>query len=297
MSKRTSKVFVGSSSEALKTAEIFADMLRKAASVVLWRDAPQFRATYSNMDSLLQATQEYDYGFFIFTPDDRIVSRGKDGSMGRDNVLFEFGLFLGALGKDRVFAVAQEGTTEEEKLKIPTDLWGIVIPRFQKLTSIEDLQSAADSATLGIRRQIDRYGPRPLNMSPVIGWGFDLARGEFSMTLGEDKLTNMKEKIKDMQFCVVVRKTDKTINASKDLHIAKSETRELDYPLHDMAFRVKTNGKIQSVEPGDEVTGYLWLVPSTCNVDTASTMDAMREMGCELLDEVGRTIPKKESGS
>lgn len=296
MPKRKSKVFVGSSSEGKNTAEIFCDMLRKVATVVLWIDAPQFRATYSNMDSLLQATQEYDYGFFVFTPDDRIVSRGTEGSMGRDNVLFEFGLFLGALSKDRVFAVTQDAVTEEEKLKIPTDLWGINLPRFQKQKTIEDLKSAADSVTLEIRRQIDKLGPRPLGLTPVIGWGFDLATGVFSMRLGEDKLASFKDKLQDMRFCVVVRKNDNTINASEDPHIAKSNVRELDYPLHDMGFKVETNGKIQPVKPGDEVTGYLWLVPSDCAVNTASTMGMMREMGCEFLEEVGRTVSEKEQG-
>ena len=293
MPKRKSRVFVGSSSEAWETASAFAHKLSDHANAVLWRDALEFRASKSTMENLFQATARYDYGFFIFTPDDRYQSRGEEGTMGRDNVLFEFGLFLGTLGSERAFGVVQLGKTPEENLKTPSDLWGIQMPRF---TCDSDMVSEVARATYQITEQIKRLGPRPLPLDAITRWGFDSNTEDFTLSLDRGALAKFKEQLKDMKFAVVVRKRDTTINNHQDPKIAVSTARGLPHPLNsDMDFSVETAGKIQPVSVGDMVEGYLLLVPPGCDTESAKTMEAMYGIGCEPLGHVSRKVDRKKT--
>src|SRR5205085_4649873 len=52
------------------------------------------------------------------------------------NLMFELGLFIGKLGRDRAFYIQQQG------LKLPTDLLGIESPKFLVPAKKEDLNSA-----------------------------------------------------------------------------------------------------------------------------------------------------------
>jgi predicted nucleotide-binding protein len=87
MSAILPRVFIGSSTEA----EIFANALQRAlsadADVKTWRNAPEFKPTHSTLSSLQNAAVNYDFGVFIFGPDDVTVSRGEKTVSTRDNVL------------------------------------------------------------------------------------------------------------------------------------------------------------------------------------------------------------------
>jgi predicted nucleotide-binding protein len=54
----------------------------------------------------------------VATKDDFLNSRGTEFDSARDNVVFEYGLFLGRVGPGRAFVIQEEGT------KIPSDLYG-----------------------------------------------------------------------------------------------------------------------------------------------------------------------------
>ena len=62
-----------------------------------------------------------DFALFVFGPDDKISHRHDDYMVPRDNVIFEMGLFIGRLGRERVFMVKDA----DVDLKIPTDLLGV----------------------------------------------------------------------------------------------------------------------------------------------------------------------------
>jgi hypothetical protein len=104
------RLFIGSSSEGLPIARRFATSLASVANVVLWNSAPEFDPMRSTLEGLLESIERYDFGLFIFTPDDPITSRGVSENTARDNVILELGMFLGQLGRDRAFAVITEGT-------------------------------------------------------------------------------------------------------------------------------------------------------------------------------------------
>jgi predicted nucleotide-binding protein len=64
-------------------------------------------------------TSNYDYAVLVLTPDELRTKRDETGRVARDNVIFELGLFMGALGREHVFMVVQEGVS------LPTDLASI----------------------------------------------------------------------------------------------------------------------------------------------------------------------------
>ena len=69
------------------------------------------------------ASQKFDFAALILTPDDSVVSRGKNVPAARDNVIFELGLFLGALGPERVFIIHPRGKAP----RLPSDLAGVTL--------------------------------------------------------------------------------------------------------------------------------------------------------------------------
>lgn len=105
--------------EGLKVANEIEKELEKFAHCDLWTSI--FGLNDSNYDNLSSQVAFYDYAVLIATGDDVLQSRGKTYSSMRDNVLVEFGLFSGGLGKARVILVVEDG------VKIPSDLNGISV--------------------------------------------------------------------------------------------------------------------------------------------------------------------------
>jgi predicted nucleotide-binding protein len=108
MVKRTTMrrpvVFVGSSSEGLDIAENVQLNLDASADVELWTQGV-FGLTQDNPEALVQASSKFDFAILVLTEDDILISRGNQRQTARDNVLFELGLFLGKIGRDRTFIV------------------------------------------------------------------------------------------------------------------------------------------------------------------------------------------------
>ena len=65
---------------------------------------------------------KYDYGIFIFQPDDKLDTRDVNYNTIRDNVIFELGLYFGRLGRNKAFYLIPRN---DPKLHIPTDLRGV----------------------------------------------------------------------------------------------------------------------------------------------------------------------------
>ena len=55
------------------------------------------------LDSLRERAEQCDYGVFVFTPSDTAEIRGEETGVVRDNVVLEFGLFVGVLGREKCF--------------------------------------------------------------------------------------------------------------------------------------------------------------------------------------------------
>jgi Predicted nucleotide-binding protein containing TIR-like domain len=119
------RLFVGSSREAQRIADAVQVNLQRDFEVTVW-DQALFDLTRSTLEGLVRLTRESDVAVMVFFTDDVVKMRGKESAVTRDNVVFELGLFLGALGTDSVFILAPMDTD----LHLPTDLAGITIGRY-----------------------------------------------------------------------------------------------------------------------------------------------------------------------
>jgi predicted nucleotide-binding protein len=118
-------VFIGSSSEGLPIAELIQLNLDSSCGCVIWSQGV-FGLSEGTLESLVSAAAKFDFAILALTPDDLVTKRDVPGQQPRDNVLFELGLFMGKLGRDRTFIVHGRG----QDLNLPSDLAGITRATF-----------------------------------------------------------------------------------------------------------------------------------------------------------------------
>ncbi len=150
-----SRVFIGSSSEALGVAnEIQAGLSRSDYIVTVWTNQV-FEASFTTIESLESTVHQADFALLVVSPDDKTTSRGTELASPRDNIILEIGLFMGALGRHRTFLVLPRGAD----IKIPTDLLGIT-PLTYKVGDAKDMPSLIAPVCTEFRKLADRVGPK-----------------------------------------------------------------------------------------------------------------------------------------
>lgn len=142
------KVFIGSSSEGLEVARKIKLELDHDFEIVIWNQGIFENLGLSFLETLEETVKKYDFGIFVFTPDDQIESRGDVKLSARDNVIFELGLFVGHLSRKQAFIVHPKN----KKLKILSDYDGIVKAEYDD--KADNLQAAVGSACEKIRTSI-----------------------------------------------------------------------------------------------------------------------------------------------
>lgn len=115
------RIFIGSSTPNLNVARALGDCLERRGFQPLVWDQELFRQNESIFDGLRRISTDVDFAIFVWGGSDLTISDGQSIQSPRDNVMFETGLFLGALGKDKVFVVVDKAVS----LKIPSDYAGI----------------------------------------------------------------------------------------------------------------------------------------------------------------------------
>lgn len=114
-------LFIGCSAEALSLAnKIQLGLKYDRIEVVVWRDAV-FGASGTAFESLEAMADRSDFAAFVISPDDTVISRGHEEAAPRDNVIFELGLFMGRVARERVFVIHEH----RAEVKIPSDLLGL----------------------------------------------------------------------------------------------------------------------------------------------------------------------------
>ena len=148
-------MFVGCSTESLPIGRAIQSALEHNPIVVrVWTD-DTFKASQFPVESLEQELAKVDFAALVLSPDDTVISRDSEAQAPRDNLVFELGLCMGALGHSRTFLLHPR----RSEIKIPTDLSGFTPLTYE--TSPDGPNSVAvASACEEMRVAIQASGPR-----------------------------------------------------------------------------------------------------------------------------------------
>jgi len=262
------RIFIGSSKEGLKEANYVKSRLEKDNfEVFIWND-DIFKPNKNTLETLLNVASLFDFGIMIATKDDFTESRDDIFETVRDNVVFEFGLFLGRLGENRAFALQESGA------KLPTDLLGITIPRFEKSDdyfSNYNLNKEIDNIIQIIKEKIS-LGELGLLPSTVLAIGY---YDNFVATVC-DALHSLRslefngKEYKDFMLNIVLPKDlDSDIKRRAKVYFKRMDIKEV---------KIDTNGRsfplfLQLVEENSGDRAVLYDMPTTLGgIDKAIEM-------------------------
>jgi len=146
------RMFIGSSVEGKDIAEHIQSGLDYDIEPTCWHQGI-FGLSDGSLESLVRAAQDFDFAALVLTPDDLVIKRGSEKGSPRDNVVFELGLFMGALGRERTFIVYNR----DEQIDLPTDLAGVT-PAIFASRSDNNLQAALGPVCTRIKQAIKACG-------------------------------------------------------------------------------------------------------------------------------------------
>jgi Predicted nucleotide-binding protein containing TIR-like domain len=174
------RVFVGSSSEKLDIAFQLQSNLEDVGEFTVWNQSV-FRPSEYPLESLLKALRTADVGVFVFSADDILTMRGAEHAAVRDNVIFEFGLFVGHLGREKSIIVAPKG----EDQRLPTDLLGLTVLKYDPNREDGNINAALGPACISIRRALLNIEPQRSSIPLEFVLNFIERRDQLSPTQRE----------------------------------------------------------------------------------------------------------------
>jgi hypothetical protein len=146
------RVFVGSSSEGCAIANAVCSQLKRETEPTLWsRDV--FLPSDYPLETLEEQITSHSFAVLVASPDDALIKRGKLYPAMRDNLLLEFGLFVGALGRRHAFFICPS----TPKVELPSDLLGVITATYKLArmpNKIADRDGALRQAVQPACRQI-----------------------------------------------------------------------------------------------------------------------------------------------
>jgi hypothetical protein len=144
------RIFLGSSGKQANLLEKLTVGLSDIAIVEPWTTV--FNPGVSTLERLVELTREVDFAAFIFAQDDwtNVDPRSAEAGQAspRDNVVFEAGLFGGALGIRRTFIL------HAKDAKLPTDLVGLTCVRYDGATADSEINAICEK----LRKAIEVEG-------------------------------------------------------------------------------------------------------------------------------------------
>jgi hypothetical protein len=130
---------------------------------------------------LLRSLKTADVGVFVFSADDIVKIRGAEYAAVRDNVIFEFGLFVGHLGREKSLIVAPKG----EDQRLPTDLLGLTVLRYDPSREDGNIDAALGPACNSIRHLLLNIEPQRSSIPLEFVLNFIERRDQLSPTQRE----------------------------------------------------------------------------------------------------------------
>jgi len=147
------RIFLGSSGKQEKLLQALTRGLEGVAQVEPWTTS--FNPGTSTLERLLELVHEVDFAAFVFARDDWTNNSppasdptGSGQASPRDNVVFEAGLFGGALGMRRTFILHASGS------KLPSDLLGLTVVRYGEATTAAEIREINQK----LRKAIENEG-------------------------------------------------------------------------------------------------------------------------------------------
>lgn len=151
----TPTLFIGASREGLAVArEIQSGLRYDDIAVRVWTDGV-FGASRFPLEDLEAQLATADFALLVATPDDAVTSRSTIADAPRDNVVFELGLFMGALTRLRTFVLRPRSGD----LKLPTDLLGLTALEYKVSDSLSLTEVVAPVCN-DLRQIVTRLGPK-----------------------------------------------------------------------------------------------------------------------------------------
>ena len=148
-------LFIGSSVAGLPVGrEIHAGLMHQKITPIIW-PCDVFGPLSDSIDALLKVVAEADFAALVFGPDDKVMGRDGEQMAPRDNVVFELGLFIGGLGRERSFIVKEH----KADIKIPTDLMEIT-PITYVIYDVNRLPNDVNPVCTKILKAINALGVR-----------------------------------------------------------------------------------------------------------------------------------------
>lgn len=201
------RVFIGSSKEGLPVARQVQEAFGSDIECYLWTDGV-FKSNQSILQTLLEESGSFDFGLMVMTKDDIVESRGETFVSPRDNIIFEFGIFIGRAGDKRAFALLENAPD----MKMPSDLRGVEIHRFSRSSDCE-VHLRLDSAVRRVEeemRETAKLGYLGMLPSTVLAIGyFD----NFVQPVVDELAHDPKFKVGDDEY----RPTELVVVVPKDL--------------------------------------------------------------------------------
>jgi len=150
------RVFLISSAEALPIARAVHNALaHDNFDVIPWQEGV-FKATSYPLETLEAQVDKADFAIAIAHADDIVEYKETDWPTPRDNVIFELGLFMGRLGKDRAILLEPRNN----KVRLPSDLAGVTTVTYRYDKDSPDKAALLAPACNELRDYIVDKGPK-----------------------------------------------------------------------------------------------------------------------------------------
>src|ERR1700730_11420749 len=96
------KIFIASSAKNISIANAFKKKLSGYGDVSTWKDKFKLYNNESYLETLIHLKDEFEYAIFVWAADDTLMNDQESIYAPRDNVVFESGLFMGAMGASKI---------------------------------------------------------------------------------------------------------------------------------------------------------------------------------------------------
>jgi hypothetical protein len=245
------RIFLGSSGKQTKMLQALERGIEDIVEVVPWMTS--FNPGTTTLERLIELTTDVDFAAFVFAQDDWTSNLGAEGdgqASPRDNVVFEAGLFGGALGMRRTFILHANGA------KLPTDLLGLTCIRYESTTA-----AAMKVVNEKLRKAIENEG----RASRIEGlwWQFSLTERTEREPSAVGLLRIARDRDGDLEVNGRAWKEDGRLSARywSEASKAKKDSSGIFYswrgerPLDPDAPQLEGTGEIL-LESGERASGY-----------------------------------------